>query len=233
MRSRLARFVLRATRWTAVGEVPRTGVLVGAPHTSNWDFVMMLLIMWRGGVTPRVLIKKELFRGPLGWLLPRLGGIPLDRDNPGAVVRELVREAQQRRAVPAHPRRRGHPHQGRVLEVRLLAASRARPSCRSPWPSSTAPRAQRDSARPSPPRSDVVADMDQVRDFYADKRGIHPERRTEPRLREELTARAATRSEPDGRPPGHPSSRCATCSLVKRWPGSSRSRTARKSSNRG
>ena len=80
--------------WTAVGEVPRTGVLVGAPHTSNWDFVMMLLVMWRGGVNPRVLIKKELFRGPLGWLLPRLGGIPLDRDNPGGVVRELVREAR-------------------------------------------------------------------------------------------------------------------------------------------
>ena len=94
MRSRLARFVLWATRWTAVGDVPRSGVLVGAPHTSNWDFVMMLLIMWRGDVTPRVLIKKELFRGPLGWLLPRLGGIPLDRDNPGAVVRELVREAK-------------------------------------------------------------------------------------------------------------------------------------------
>ena len=37
--------------------------------------------------------------------------------------------------------------------------------------------------------TDVVADMDLVRAFYADKRGIHPERRTEPRLREELTAR--------------------------------------------
>ena len=94
MRSRLARFVLWATRWTAVGEVPRGGILVGAPHTSNWDFVMMLLIMWRGGVAPRVLIKKELFRGPLGWLLPRLRGIPLDRANPGAVVRDLVREAR-------------------------------------------------------------------------------------------------------------------------------------------
>ncbi len=35
---------------------------------------------------------------------------------------------------------------------------------------------------------DVVADMDKVRAFYRDKRGIHPERRTEPRLREELRA---------------------------------------------
>lgn len=63
MRSRLARLVLRLSGWTAVGDVPRTGILVGAPHTSNWDFVMMLLVMWRGGVTPRVLIKKE----PLPW----------------------------------------------------------------------------------------------------------------------------------------------------------------------
>ena len=187
MRSRLARFVLWATRWTAVGEVPRTGMLVGAPHTSNWDFVMMLLIMWRGGVTPRVLIKKELFRGPLGWLLPRLGGIPLDRDNPGAVVRELVREAQQRGAVPAHPRGRGHPHPGRVLEVR--ASGGIARAAKLPidlafidGPSRTAGFGPTITAT-----SDVVADMDQVRAFYADKRGIHPERRTEPRLREELT----------------------------------------------
>ncbi len=86
--------MLRLARWTAVGEVPRSGILVGAPHTSNWDFVMMLLVMWRGDVSPRVLVKQELFRGPLGWLLPRLGAIPLDRDHPGQVVRALVREAR-------------------------------------------------------------------------------------------------------------------------------------------
>lgn len=50
MRSRVASLVRRAAGWTAVGEVPRTGVLVGAPHTSNWGFVM-LLIMWRGGAS--------------------------------------------------------------------------------------------------------------------------------------------------------------------------------------
>jgi len=32
---------------------------------------------------------------------------------------------------------------------------------------------------------DVRADMDLVRAFYADKHGIHPEKRTPPRLREE------------------------------------------------
>jgi hypothetical protein len=41
---------------------------------------------------------------------------------------------------------------------------------------------------------DVAADMDRVRAFYADKAGLRPERRTEPRLREENPASAA----PDG-----------------------------------
>lgn len=184
MRSRLARAVLRLSRWTAVGEVPRSGILVGAPHTSNWDFVMMLLIMWRGGVTPRVLIKHSLFRGPLGWLLPRLGGVSLDRENPGAVVRDLVREA-----------RSGEPF------LLILAAEGTR--TKGEYWKSGFWRIAREARLPialafidGPSRTagfgptivadeDVVVVMDQVRAFYRDKRGIHPERRTEPRLREE------------------------------------------------
>lgn len=40
------------------------------------------------------------------------------------------------------------------------------------------------------PSGDVAADMDRVRAFYADKRGIHPDLRTEPRLREEDPSRS-------------------------------------------
>jgi 1-acyl-sn-glycerol-3-phosphate acyltransferase len=187
MRSRLASLVLRATGWTAVGEVPRTGVLVGAPHTSNWDFVMMLLVMWRGGVAPRVLVKQELFVGPFGPLLRWLGGLPLDRDNPAGVVRELIREA-----------RSGRPF------LLILAAEGTR--TRGEYWKSGFWRIARSAKLPialafidGPTRTtgfgptitatdDVVADMDKVRAFYRDKRGIHPERRTEPRLREELRA---------------------------------------------
>ena len=187
MRSRLAKVVLRLARWTAVGEVPRSGILVGAPHTSNWDFVMMLLVMWRGGVTPRVLIKHSLFKGPLGWLLPRLGGVSLDREHPGAVVRDLVDEA-----------RSGEPF------LLILAAEGTR--AKGEYWKSGFWRIAREAKLPialafidGPSRTagfgptieasaDVVAVMDQVRDFYRDKRGIHPERRTEPRLREERGA---------------------------------------------
>ena len=187
MRSRLARLVLRLSGWTAVGEVPRTGVLVGAPHTSNWDFVMMLLVMWRGGVNPRVLIKKELFRGPLGWLLPRLGGIPLDRDSPGDVVRELMRQAHSGEPFLLILAAEGTRTKGEYWKSGFWRIAR---SAKLPialafidGPSRTAGFGPTMMAT-----SDVVADMDKVREFYRDKRGIHPERRTEPRLREELTA---------------------------------------------
>ncbi|QIM23060.1 acyl-phosphate glycerol 3-phosphate acyltransferase [Phycicoccus sp. HDW14] len=184
MRAALARAVLRAARWTAVGDVPRTGILVGAPHTSNWDFVMMLLVMWRGGVTPRVLIKQELFRGPLGWLLQRLGGIPLDRDHPGEVVRRLVREARSGEPFLLILAAEGTREKGEYWKSGFWRIAR---SARLPialafidGPSRTAGFGPTITATP-----DVRHDMDLVREFYRDKRGIHPERRTEPRLREE------------------------------------------------
>lgn len=187
MRSRLASLALRAARWTAVGEVPRTGVLVGAPHTSNWDFVMMLLIMWRGGVTPRVLIKKELFRGPFNWLLHRLGGLPLDRENPGTLVRQLVREARSGEPFLLILAAEGTRKKGEYWKSGFWRIAR---SANLPialafidGPSRTAGFGPTITAT-----ADVVADMDKVREFYRDKRGIHPELRTEPRLREELRA---------------------------------------------
>ena len=188
MRSRLAALVLRAAGWTAVGDVPRSGVLVGAPHTSNWDFVMMLLVMWRGGVTPRVLIKKELFRGPLGWLLHRLGGIPLDRSNPGSVVRELVHEARSGEPFLLILAAEGTRTRGEYWKSGFWRIARAAdlPIALAFIDGPTRTTGFGPTIRATP---DVVADMDRVREFYRDKRGIHPERRTEPRLREELTAR--------------------------------------------
>ena len=46
LRRRFAGLVLRAVRWKTVGEVPERGVLVGAPHTSNWDWVLTMLLAW-------------------------------------------------------------------------------------------------------------------------------------------------------------------------------------------
>jgi 1-acyl-sn-glycerol-3-phosphate acyltransferase len=183
-RQKLARLAFHLSGWRMVGEVPPTGVLVGAPHTSNWDFVLMLMVMWHAGVPPRVLVKKELFRGPLGWFLRATGGIPIDRRNPGGVVRELVAEAQA-----------GAP-------FLLIVAAEGTREKTDYWKSGFYRIAQQTglpltlgfvdgptkTAGIGPtfaPTGDVTADMDLVRAFFADKHGVHPEKRSEPRLREE------------------------------------------------
>jgi 1-acyl-sn-glycerol-3-phosphate acyltransferase len=184
IRRLLARVVFRLAGWTMVGEVPRTGIFVGAPHTSNWDYVITLLVMWHGGVSPRILVKQEFFHGPLGWLLRLTGSIPVDRENPAGVVDRLAEQA-----------RNGKPF------VLVLAAEGSRKKAEY-WKSGFYRLAQQTGlpilmgfvdgptkrAGIGPtlvPSGDLSADMDQIRAFYADKYGFHPEARTEPRLREE------------------------------------------------
>ena len=184
IRQRLARTIVRLMRYRMVGSVPQTGILVGAPHTSNWDFITMLLVMWHDGAHPRVLVKKQLFKGPLGWVLKAFGGVPLDRDNAGPVVRELVEEA------------------GTGQPFRLILAAEGTRSKGDYWKSGFL-RLSKQTGLPitlafyDPPTKtmgfgptflasdDVTADMDIVREFYADKHGIRPQNATPPKLREE------------------------------------------------
>ena len=69
-------------------------IVVGGPHTSNWDGVIGLSAAIALGLNARFLIKHSLFKGPLGWLLRKLGGIPVDRSRAGGVVGQAVRELQ-------------------------------------------------------------------------------------------------------------------------------------------
>jgi 1-acyl-sn-glycerol-3-phosphate acyltransferase len=184
-RQRFARLVFKLSGWTMVGAVPRTGIFVGAPHTSNWDYVMTLLVMWHGGVNPKIMVKKEFFHGPVGWLLRATGSIPVDRENAGGVVEKLAEEAQN----------------GKNSFVIVLAAEGTR-SKTEYWKSGFYRLAQQTgmpiilgfvdgkskTAGIGPTleaSGDVKHDMTIVREFYADKTGFKPQNKTEPRLREE------------------------------------------------
>ena len=57
----------------------RRCVMVGAPHTSNWDFVIARAAFEVLHIPVRFTIKKEWTKGPLGWLLQALGAIAIDR----------------------------------------------------------------------------------------------------------------------------------------------------------
>jgi 1-acyl-sn-glycerol-3-phosphate acyltransferase len=184
VRRTLARLLLGAVRWKTVGEVPQRGVLVGAPHTSNWDWVLTMLLAWRYGITIRLLVKQELFVGPLGWLLRKTGAVELDRRNPAATIKELLAEAEGDDpwliGIAAEGTRSrgeywksGFYRIARQTGLPITLAFLDAPSRTVGW------------GPTFHPTGDVKADMDVLRAFYADKTGFKPEGFTPPRLREE------------------------------------------------
>ncbi len=96
-RRRLCRCVLRLCGWSLVGtfpDVPRA-VLIAAPHSSWWDGVWGLLLKVGIGADIRFMGKQELFHGPLGKVLYKLGGMPIDREATKGVVEQMTDALRQ------------------------------------------------------------------------------------------------------------------------------------------
>lgn len=100
--SRLAKLALRLLGWKVSfdGLPTAQGVIVVYPHTSNWDFLVGVLVKWACGMRVRFWAKDSLFRSRLlgGWMRS-IGGISINRSAPHGVVGDTVRqiiEARQR-----------------------------------------------------------------------------------------------------------------------------------------
>ncbi len=189
IRRAVARLYWSVSRWRLRTEPAphRPTLLIGAPHTSNWDFVLMLAIAWRLQIPIRWLGKDSLFRGWRGPLMRRLGGIPVDRADASRVVTEVV----------------GRVRDGEVFG--LVVTPDGTRGGNAFWKSGFY-RIAREAGMPvtlgyvdrttmttglGPTfelTGDVSADMDRIRAFYADKAGLRPHLRTEPRLRDESAA---------------------------------------------
>lgn len=83
MIKKLARFILfKIWGWKIEGafptQVPKY-IAVGGPHTSNWDFILSILVRTVQGTDIKFIAKKPLFRWPLGFFMRKLGGYPVDR----------------------------------------------------------------------------------------------------------------------------------------------------------
>ena len=186
LRRLISRVFWTFSRWTLTTEPApsRPTVLIGAPHTSNWDFVLMLAIAWRLGIDVRWLGKKSLFDGWRGPIMRALGGIPVDRSDPGRVVGDVVAKVQDGEVfglvVTPDGTRKGHSHWKSGFY--RIARETGMPVTlgyvdRTTMTTGLGPTIEL--------TGDVAADMDRIRAFYADKAGLRPEQRVEPRLREE------------------------------------------------
>lgn len=84
--------VFRASGWRAAGTLPaaRKFVIVGASHTSNWDFIVFVGTVHALGRRVRFIGKDSLFRGAMGRFMRDLGGVPVDRSAPQDLVSQIV-----------------------------------------------------------------------------------------------------------------------------------------------
>lgn len=99
--NRLGRAVGRAALalggWRFEGAVPNVprAVIIVAPHTSNWDFVVGIAARLAIGFDVRFIGKDSLFRPPFGPLLRWLGGLPVDRAAPEGLAEEVARRMRE------------------------------------------------------------------------------------------------------------------------------------------
>ncbi|MGB0884308.1 MAG: 1-acyl-sn-glycerol-3-phosphate acyltransferase [Flavobacteriales bacterium] len=81
MKKWIATRLLDALGWTFIGQFDPEldkAVIIGAPHTSNWDFALMISAIWRFNFKLNFLIKSSWLRFPFNMFMKPLGAIGVD-----------------------------------------------------------------------------------------------------------------------------------------------------------
>ena len=71
-------------------------VLIGAPHTSNWDFPLSLIALSAIGIKCNWVAKHTIFRWPFGMFFRAIGGIPVDRSTGTGFLKRILSAYRKR-----------------------------------------------------------------------------------------------------------------------------------------
>ena len=92
MKKIVSKLILHLIGWKVVSDIPtlKKYVIIVAPHTSNWDFIIGRCFGYMLEIEAKYLGKSQLFRFPYGWIFRLLGGIPVDRSKHNNLVAYAV-----------------------------------------------------------------------------------------------------------------------------------------------
>src|SRR5207302_51888 len=143
-------------------------VLIFAPHTSNWDAFWLIALRWYFRTPANWIGKHSIFFPPLGWLLRALGGIPVNRSDPGDLLPRLAAEYRSRARLMIGMAPEGTRHRTEQWKSGFhRLARRAQVSIVLGYLDYA--RRRGGYGPVIRPTDDVRADMDEIRAFYADK----------------------------------------------------------------
>ncbi|MDH5388870.1 MAG: lysophospholipid acyltransferase family protein [Gammaproteobacteria bacterium] len=182
----LARAFMAIMGWNVTGKFPddKKFVLIGAPHTSNWDFFLGLATIFIFRVKAQWLAKDSIFIWPVGILLRSLGGIPIDRKNAHGVVGQMAdaltqSEQQVILLAPSGTRKKmpnwrsGFYHIAHQANVPIVCGSLDFKT------------KQANIGLSLLPTGNIEKDMDKIRQYYKEINAKYPEMETSVRLAEE------------------------------------------------
>ena len=177
--------VLRLLGWSVRGVRPpeRKFIVCVAPHTSNWDWILLVFASRALNLpSPVFVAKHSIFRGPLGPIMRKLGGIPLDRERSRNFVDQIVAEYARRDELvigitPEGTRSKTKYWRSGFYNIAMGAGV--------PITLGYLDYGQREIGMSAPfyPTGDIEADFVRIREFYAGIQPRFPDLYGEPALR--------------------------------------------------
>ena len=173
----LSRIILKLLGWHIDVTLPeeKKFVIIGAPHTTNWDLPIGLLCFWSVSVHITWVGKKQLFIGPFNYFFRALGGIPIDRSVHTGFIDQIARQFDAREEMilgltPEGTRSRTEYWKTGFYYIALTANV---PICLAyiDFPSRTVGFGEM-----FYPSGDIEKDFEIIKTFYQDKTGKFPEK---------------------------------------------------------
>lgn len=178
MKQALSRFIYRRLLgWKAVVGVPdfKKCIFCAAPHTTNWDLFIGKLFINAIGRKSGFLMKKEWFFFPLGGWFRSMGGIPVYRDKHTSMVDQLIARVKEsdefHLAITPEGTRSANPNWkrgfyyialGAQIPIVLVGVDYERKCITA--------------ERYLIPTGDVENDMREIKQYFKNFKGKHPER---------------------------------------------------------
>lgn len=182
----LAYKLLSLLGWRFEGGLPDDPkfIIAGAPHTTNWDFILFLGALHYYDMKVSFLGKHTLFRWPFRYFFEALGGIPVNRHRRGGVVAQ-VKDAFDSRdemiLVVAPEGTRGRTDFWRSGFIKIAEAVGAPVVFASvDYPTKTVKL-----SLPITYQGDLRGFMGQAREFFGQSKGLRPGSSGPVRVREE------------------------------------------------
>ncbi len=175
--------------WNLEKKIPADNkiLIIGAPHTSNWDFPLTLLAMSALGLRFSWIGKHTLFNGPIGRLYHKIGGIPVNRKASSGFINQIVHTFAERDVLrlaiaPEGTRSKGDHWKAGFYRIAVQADIKI---CLGFIDYTTKTIGLGPTLTPS---RDIAADFAVIKEFYKEKTGKHPQKKSTIRLREKEIA---------------------------------------------